>query len=273
VDISVIIVNYRTPGLLKQCIRGFDLVHIKLSYEIIVIDNNSGDGSKDMIAEHFPNVTYISSPSNVGLAKAINAGIKKSQGDFILIVNPDIAVLDGAVEKLYNFLQENPKAALVAPRLVNPDGTTQLSCYKFPSRMVPVYRRTPLGRLPWARNSLQEYLMLDWDHNNNRTVDWVLGASMLIRKSAIDQVGLMDERFFLYFEDVDWCRRFWEQQWEVHYIADAKMVHYHQRLSAESPGLSGIFSKATRIHILSGIKYFMKYFDQRKKKEAAQDAT
>lgn len=264
-DISVIIVNYKTPGLLKQCIKGFGLVNIPLSYEIIVVDNGSNDGSKEMTAERFPDVTYIGLPSNVGLAKALNIGIRQSKGEFILIVNPDIAVLEGAVERLHAFLQQNPSVALVGPRLVNPDRTTQLSCYKFPSRMIPVYRRTPLGRLPWARNTLSEYLMLDWGHDENKPVDWVLGASMLIRKSAIDAVGLMDERFFLYFEDVDWCRRFWKHNWKVMYIAEATMVHYHQRLSAESPGLSGIFSKATRIHILSGLKYFLKYFDEKSK--------
>lgn len=262
-DISIIIVNYKTPGLLQQCIRGIQLVNIPLSYEIIVIDNASNDGSKGIVAEKFPHVAFVGNATNIGLAKAINIGLQRSRGEFIMILNPDIAVLEGAVEKLHQFLLEHPKVALVAPRLVNPDGTTQLSCYKFPGKMIPVYRRTPLGRLPWAKKMLQEYLMLDWDHNDNRAVDWVLGACMLIRRSAVDDVGFMDERFFLYFEDVDWCRRFWSNGWSVYYVADAKMVHYHQRLSAESPGLSGIFSKATRIHILSGMKYFMKYFRER----------
>lgn len=221
-----------------------------------------------MIHEQFPDVTYIALPTNLGLAKAINIGIHAAKGDYILIANPDIAVLEGAVELLHQFLLEHPKVALVGPRLVNPDGTTQLSCYKFPSWMVPVYRRTPLGRLPWARRVLGAYLMLDWNHEQNRTVDWVLGACMLIRRSAIEDVGLMDERFFLYFEDVDWCHRFWKNGWEVYYIADARMVHYHQRLSAESPGLSGIFSKATRIHILSGLKYFAKHFEERDRTKA-----
>ena len=101
--------------------------------------------------------------------------------------------------------------------------------------------------------------MMDWDHRSNQPVDWLLGACLMVRKSAISQVGLMDERFFLYFEDVDWCRRFWQNGYQIYYVADAEMIHYHQRLSAEYQGLRSLFSSLTRIHIASWLKYMAKY--------------
>jgi hypothetical protein len=102
--------------------------------------------------------------------------------------------------------------------------------------------------------------MFDKQRDINGPVDWILGACMLVSRTAYEKIGEMDERFFLYFEDVDWCRRFWAAGYEVHYVPDAELIHYHRRLSAESPGLSGIFTKATRIHIQSWMRYFKKYF-------------
>ena len=115
--------------------------------------------------------------------------------------------------------------------------------------------------------------MLDRDHNANFPVDWVLGACMMVRRSALEKVGLMDERFFLYFEDVDWCRRFWHAGFPVYYVgAEAELVHYHRRLSAVNPGLSGFFSYPTRVHMLSGVKYFAKYYRQEKPRYAVANA-
>jgi len=264
-DLSIIVLNYKSKGLLKQCIKGVKLLNLKLNYEIIVVDNNSQDSSVDMIKEQFTDIKLIVSEKNIGCAGGNNLGIEVSQGKYIMILNPDIAVFEKSIEIMYKFMENNPDVALIGPKLINPDGTTQLSCYKFPSYFVPIYRRLPLGRLPFARKTLKDYLMTEADHNKNQMVDWVLGACMMVRKEAIDKVGLMDERFFMYFEDVDWCRRFWQAGYKVYYIADAEMVHYHQRLSAMNPGLQGLFTKATRIHISSWNKYFAKYMGVKNK--------
>lgn len=259
IKLSIIILNYKTKGLLRQCIKGIELLKLKLPYEIIVVDNHSQDSSVKMMKEKFPHILCLESEENRGCAAGNNLGIKKARGEYIMILNPDIAIFEGVIEKLINFMDGNPAIGLAAPKLINPDGSRQISCYRFPRFMTPIYRRTPLGSLPWVKKHLRHYLMLDESFGPVKDVDWVLGACMLARKEAVDKVGLMDERFILYFEDVDWCRQFWQAGYRVCYLSEIEIVHYHQRLSAESPGLKGIFSQATRIHIASAVKYFAKY--------------
>lgn len=260
VDLSIIIVNYRSKGLVKTCLKGIYQAHIQRSFEIIVVDNASHDGCVEMVHEFYPGVKTIAAKENLGLAFGNNLGIRASRGAYLLIINPDIAVFEGMVEKMIEYLEKNSHVALLGPKLINPDQTVQSSIYRFPTPVVPLYRRTPLGRLPWAKTILSEYVLAGRDRNVPRPVDWVLGACMLIQRQAYEVIGDMDERFFLYFEDVDWCRRFWSAGYEVHYFPGASLVHYHRRLSAEYPGLSGVLTRATRIHITSGIKYYLKYF-------------
>lgn len=267
-DLSIIILNYKTKGLVKQCIKGIDLLNLKLDYEIIVVDNGSNDSCVEMIRQNYivnkdvnfkGQIKLIESKENVGYTAGNNLGIKKARGEYILILNPDITVLKDAIETMIKFLKENPKVGMVGPKLINPDGTIQYSCYQFPRWYTPILRRTILGKLPFAKKILRRYLLMDWDHNQNRRVEWLLGSGTMIKREALEKVGLMDERFFLYYSDIDWCRRFWQDDFAVYYLALAEMVHYHQRLSAEVPGIRSIFSKVTRIHISDAIKYFAKY--------------
>lgn len=257
--LSIIILNYQARGLLKSCLKSIQNARLRLAYEIIVVDNNSGDGSLEMVRQTFPAVRTIAAAVNGGCATGNNLGLLAARGEYALILNPDTTVFPNSIEELVVFLDEHPDAALVGPKLVHPDRSTQLSCFRFPDPLIPILRRTPLGRFDFAQRSLRRYLMKDWDHGSTQAVDWVLGACMLVRTRAIEEVGLMDERFFLYFEDVDWCRRFQAHGFRVYYCPTATLVHYHQRLSAENPGLRGIFSATTRTHILSGLLYFMKY--------------
>jgi len=259
-ELTIIILNYKTKGLLKQCLRGIKESNLAMATEVIVVDNNSKDGSVAMVEEIFPDIKIVISPTNVGFAAGANLGLRLATGRYLMILNTDVAIFRGAVEQLHKYLVNHPTAGIVAPKLINPDGTTQLSCYRFPNFIIPILRRTPLGKLPWAKKILRSYLMSDWDHQNTRPIGWALGACLMVRRVALDQVGIFDERFFLYFEDVDLCRRFWQRGWEVWYVSDAEMVHYHRRLSAESPGLTGLFSYPTRVHIISGLKYFAKYY-------------
>lgn len=265
-DLSIIILNYKTRGLLKQCLRGVQLFDLNLDYEIIVVDNHSGDGTVEMMRGEFPHIKLITSPENNGFAAGVNLGIKEAIGNYLLLLNTDVAILDNAIRKMYDFMESYSQAGLAGPKLLNPDGSTQLSCYRFPSFFIPIYRRTPLGKLPFAKKNLRKYLMLDWNHKESRTVDWILGACMIVKKEAVNKVGLMDERFFLYFEDVDWCRRFWQNGYKVYYMAEVELVHYHKRESAENPGLKGVFSYPTRIHIASWLKYFAKYLGAKTEK-------
>jgi GT2 family glycosyltransferase len=254
-EISIIINNYKTRGLLRQCLKGIEKHPPSVSYEVIVVDNNSQDGSVELVREEFPEVGLIASDENLGHHRGNNLGMKKASGRYILILNTDIAFLDNAIDKMHKFMEEHQEAALVGPKLKNPDGSIQMSCMRFPTPMVPIYRRTFLGKLPKAKRELDNYLMADFDHNRNKEVDWILGACILVRRSVIDQVGLLDEDLFLYFGDIAWCYEFWKAGHKVYYLSSSDVVHYHKRESAQS----GIFSRVFWIHIKDWIKYLKKY--------------
>jgi GT2 family glycosyltransferase len=185
--------------------------------------------------------------------------MRDSRGRYVLIMNPDITVRPESVDTMVRFMDRNPDVGIMGPKLLHPDGSVDHSCYRFPKWTTPVYRRTPLGRLSVGREEVGRYVMADYDHGQTRDVDWLLGAVLMVRKSAIEKVGMFDERYFLYFEDTDWCRRFWDAGYRVVYHTGATMVHYHERLSAQVPWILGPLSKSTRVHIASCIKYFRKW--------------
>lgn len=254
-EISIIINNYKTRGLLKQCLKGIYLYPPNVEFEVIVVDNNSQDGSVELVKETFPQVKLIEAKENLGHHRGNNQGIKHSSGRYVFILNTDIAFLDNSIDKIYRFMESHPEAALVGPKLKNPDGSIQSSCMRFPGKLVPIYRRTFLGRLPFAQKEISDYLMADFDHNQTRTVDWILGACMMVRRSVLDKIGLMDEDLFLYFGDIAWCKKFWQTGYKVYYFIDADIVHYHKRESAQS----GLWSKIFWVHILDWFKYLKKY--------------
>lgn len=255
-EISIIINNYKTRGLLKQCLKGIFANPPAVAFEVVVIDNNSGDGSVELVQEMFPQVKVIASKENLGHHKGNNLGIKNSSGKYVLILNTDIAIMDDAFAKLYRFMEEHPQVALVGPKLKNPDGSIQMSCLRFPHLLTPFYRRTFLGQLKFAKEEVRQYLMEDFDHQTTKPVDWILGACEMVRRSAIDQVGGMDEELFLYFGDVAWCKKFWLAGLPVYYFTDCDIIHYHKRESAAS----GILSRIFWIHITDWIKYLIKYY-------------
>ncbi len=262
--LSIIILNYKQKAHVRQLLGNIAELTLPYELEVIVVDNGSHDGCEDIVTEVMPSATFIGLPKNLGYAAGNNAGLRLATGDYILILNPDVRMFDGAVEKLINFLETHPEAGLVGPRLINPDGSAQLSGSKFMSFWVPLWRRSSFGHWPRPRQQLQEFFYDGWDRTTSREVGWLIGAALLFHRRAFNDVGLLDENFFLYFEDVDYARRFWEKNWAVHYVADAKIIHYHSRTSAVNPGLSAVFSYATRLHIRSWLQYFKKYRGRKK---------
>jgi GT2 family glycosyltransferase len=258
-DVSIIILNYKSKGLVRQCVKTIRLCAPKTSYEVIVVDNDSGDGVGAMLASQYPEVRFIQSPKNVGYAAGNNLGLRAARGRYLVIMNPDITMRPGSLDAMVAFMDSHADVGIMGPKLVHPDESIDVSCYRFPGYAIPIYRRTPLGKLPAGRRAVSRYLMSEYDRKGDRDVDWLLGAVLMVRRSAIEKVGLLDERYFLYFEDTDWCRRFWQAGWRVVYFTGAKMVHYHERLSAQGSWLVSPFRKSTRIHISSCIKYFMKW--------------
>lgn len=258
-DLSIIIVNYRSKDKLVNCLRSLEASDLSgIDYEIIVVENNSGDELVDLIAA-YDQIKLIKSPVNLGMGGGNNLGIKNSSGKYILIANPDLVFSPKAIKVLYQYLSTHLEAAIVGPKLLNPDQSLQYSCARFPSIFLPILRRTVIGRMfPFI---IEKYLMKKDDHTKIRSADWSLGACLLLRREELF-VGnqLFDERFFMYFEDVDLCRRARLEGKKVIYNPEAVVIHDHMRDSARLPWYRALFSdKIAREHLKSWWKYFQKW--------------
>jgi len=229
--ISIILVNYNTIGFLLSCLRSIQECLRGLAHEVIVVDNHSQDNSWPLLRKEFPGFILIGNPSNVGFGRAVNQGFRMAQGKYILILNPDVTMLPGSAEKAIHFLEEHPEVALLLPKLLNPDGTLQFSCRTFPNFPAFFYRRTPLGKFFPNHKVIREHLMLDWEHDEVREVDWGMGACMFLRREDLKDKNIFDERFFLYFEDIDLCFRLKDEGRKVIYYPESIMVHCHARES------------------------------------------
>lgn len=257
--LSIVIVNYNTGQLTIACVKEILKQRLPFDFEIIVVDNASKDDSVELLRSDFPEINVVSSNKNLGLAGGVNIGLEKSKGEYKLVLNPDIVVLNNGIENLVKYMDKNERVGMTGGKLLSPNGRLQYSCYRFYQPMTIIYRRTMLGNTKRGRNVVNRFLMKDYDHNKAMHVDWLMGACLMVRSRALDDVGGMDERFFLYFEDVDWCRRFWEADWKVAYVPEAQFSHYHQR-SSEGGGLLGLISNwVAREHVKSAMKYFWKY--------------
>jgi GT2 family glycosyltransferase len=226
-DLSVVIVNWNTCGDLRECLSSIR----DEGAEVIVVDNASADGSRHMVEEEFPQARLIANTRNLGFATASNLGIEASHGRYVLLLNPDSEVRKGAFKALIDFGDRNPRIGIFGPKILNPDGSIQYSCRRFPNLKAGLFRNTILGRLFPKNAYIRDYLMTGWDHNEPRDVDWVSGAALVIRREAIDDVGLLDERFFMYCEDVDLAFRAGQKGWRVAYFPEAVVVHARAKSS------------------------------------------
>lgn len=253
-QVSIVIISYNTKDLLRACLASISRQYPALLPNVTVVDNASGDGTVDAVRAEFPEVGLVVNPTNLGYAKAVNRGIRGSGTPYVLILNPDIEVGEGSIESLISFMESHPDAGIAGSRLVYPDGTLQYSCRTFYTLPVVLLRRTFLGKIFPKAGALREHLMLDWDHASSRPVDWVIGASMMVRREAFERVGGMDERFFLYLEDVDWCSRMQKHGYRVYYVADAEMKHHHRRESAKM-----LPDRKLLAHLFSTFRYYDKW--------------
>lgn len=267
-DVSILIVHYNTPGLLRQTLKGIRSAAPTVACETIVIDNNPHLRIAERVRKEFPEVRVVVSEKNLGFGGGMNLAMEHAQGRYFLVFNPDIALFPGAIEKLVAFMDSHPDVGIAGPRLANPDRSLQQSCYRFAPPSVILYRRIPwLRALPRARRAVENYLMAEWDHGEVRDVDYLLGAALMVRREAVAQVGKFDPAFFMYFEDQDWCRRFWKHGWRVVYCPQAQMIHYHRRETAEGGFWEQIRNPLTRIQLKSAWRYYRKYKGERNPRE------
>lgn len=257
--VSLITVNYKTPHFIRHLLQGVEEAKLNFPFEYFLVDNDSRDQTVSMVKEKFPWAKVIASKKNIGFGGGNNLAIKQAKGEYVLLMNPDLTLFPGELEAWIDWMDANPDVGISGPRIVNPDGSDQDSCYRFPHLFIPLYRRTFLGRIWFARKSVEQYLMKDMDRTKEQEVDWVLGAALLVRRELLERIGAFDERFFMYFEDADLCRRAWSAGMRVVYTPVAKLIHYHQRQSRTRFAWQAILNPVTRIHIASGFKYFRKY--------------
>jgi len=232
-DVTLVLVSYHSEAPLRRFFASLAVHPIVASHEVIVADNAPGDGTSDWLAAEHPEVQVLAMGGNVGYARGVNAGIEVARGRHVLVVNPDVELEDGAVDRALAYLDENPEVGMVGAQLLDPDGSPQRNARRFYSLTTILLRRTPWGKIQPDHPELRRHLMLDDDLSHPGPVDWVTGAFMLVRREALESVGPMDGRFFLYFEDVDWCYRMWEGGWEIHLLPDVRLVHEFQRTSTK----------------------------------------
>lgn len=212
-DLSIIVVNWNTKDLLSKCLQSIYDTTSNLAFEIIVVDNASTDGSQAMIRQQFPQVCLIENDQNVGFARANNQALTISRGRYFLLLNSDTIVLPYALEKMVQFADVHPEAGIIGCGLLNSDGSVQKSWASFPT-----FWSEMVGRNFRVRRLVEE-------DPATYDVDWLGGACLLVRPEAVNEVGWLDESYFMYSEETDWCFRMRQQGWKVYYLPGAKIIH------------------------------------------------
>lgn len=259
ITVSFVTVNYKTPHFIRHLLHGFEQANVSLPYEYFLVDNASDDGTIELVKQRFHWAIPIRAEKNFGFGGGNNLAIARARGEYIVLLNPDLTVFPGEIEAWIGWMEAHPDVGISGPRVLNPDGTDQSSSYRFPGFFTPLYRRTLIGSTPWGKRAIASYLMQDMDRSAEQDVDWVQGSAMCIRRSVFDRIGRFDDRFFMYFEDTDLCRRAWEAGHRVAYMPHARVVHYLHRESRIHHTWEVFTNRVTRAHIASAIRYFLKY--------------
>lgn len=224
-DVSIIIVNYNTKDVLCDCLESIYEQTQDVRFEAIVVDNASTDGSVNMIKDCFSEVILIENAENRGFAAANNQGIEIAKGRYLLLLNSDTVVLNNAIKKTVEFADSHKEAGILGCRVLNPDRTLQPTCFMFPSLLNVVLLTSYLNNLFPRNRFFGRERMTWWDRTDDSEVDVVTGCFMLVRREAIEQVGFLDEQFFMYGEEVDWCYRFKRNNWKILFTPVAEIIH------------------------------------------------
>jgi GT2 family glycosyltransferase/glycosyltransferase involved in cell wall biosynthesis len=235
-DVSIIIVSYNVAGLLEECLRSiFGREQDSLSVEVIVVDNASRDGSAGLVRERFPQVKLIENVHNYGFPRGCNQGLRAASGRYLFFLNPDAKLEPGALSKLVGFLEQQPEAGIVGPQLRYPDGSLQPNRRRFPGRSLAFVESTILQRYQPFKNwsTLRRFYCEDLPLDQQQQVDWLVGAAFVVRQEVVEQIGGLDERFFMYSEELDFCKRARAKGWQVWYLPKAVVTHQEGRSSAQ----------------------------------------
>ncbi len=253
-DLSVCIVAWNVADDLRQCLQSLRAQEGTATVEVLVVDNASTDDTVGMLAGQFPSVRALANRQNRGFASATNQALALARGRHLLLLNPDTICPPGTLRTLVAFADAHPQAGIIGPKLLNPDGTLQPSCRRFPTISAALFRNTILSRLVPGAKAAADYIMAEWDHSSVREVDWVSGACMMVRREAYEQMGPLDERFFWGSEDVDYCLRAHRAGWQVLYTPEPAITHAVGRCSSQAVARSIV-----RVH-RSMVRLYAKHF-------------
>lgn len=254
-DLTVSIVNTNNRVQLQACLQSITQNTRGVSLELFVVDNASTDGSGDMLARDFPRVTVLRNDERMGFAACHNRALERGTGRYLIILNDDTAIFPGCFETLVQFMDAHPDAGACGPRLLNPDGSLQRTGNRFPTLLFGIFEALSLNRLFPNNPVRRRDQYAGWDRSTTREVDAVSGAALLIRATAMQQIGLLDPNFFIYSEEIDWCYRLHRGGWKVYYVPDARLTHFGgQSTAARAP------QKFHDIHWASFLYYYQKHF-------------
>ncbi|MFZ2804211.1 MAG: glycosyltransferase family 2 protein [Patescibacteria group bacterium] len=262
-DICVVTVTYN--NLHEECLSSLAeaLRHTQKNVRVVVVDNASPTQKADeMVARLLPQATYIRREENHGMGRSTNFGAQQVDANYYFILNPDTRLTDPDIlDKLIQYIESHPDVGIVAPRISNFDGSRQDTCRRFPTWYQPLVQRSALGSTNWGKNYTKYFLMHDFDQSTERPVDWVQGSAMFLPNNVWKDLGGFDDRFWLYFEDIDLCRRAWHSGMKVVYAPHLTLQHAYGRASAKikNPVLNILKTRATRAHIASWAKYMWKW--------------
>lgn len=225
-DLSIIIVSWNVADLLKKCLDSIYKYTQEISFEIFVIDNASSDNSVAMIQENFPKIKFIINQENKGFAAANNQGAIQAQGRYILLLNPDTELKEDSLSKVARFMDKQPKCGIAGCHLENPDGAHQDSVRRFPSFWDQFLILLKIHYIFPRLAIFRYYLYANFDYSREQKVEQVMGAFFMIRREMIEQIGLLDEKFFIWFEEVDFCLRAQKAGWLVYYTPATSIIHH-----------------------------------------------
>ena len=260
-ELSIIITHFKTPHLLLECLDAIKKNLKDISYEVFVSDSEANAGTAFLLKYHHTGVKHIAFRKNVGYAKLVNEGLKKASGRYILILNAD-TVIDNekSIKLMMEYLNQNKKVGVIGPKMVNIDGSIQKSYFREYTLSAVLARRTAWKKTIWGKRALERFEFKKEAADKILKVDWLMGSALMTKGEYAKEIGLMDERYFMYFEDVDWCRRFREAGYEIHYLPKAQLQHFHFKSSDSRKGFLDILTnQLTRTHIASYIKYLLKW--------------
>jgi len=228
VRLNIVIVNYNSGHHLKNCLEAiYKNNGLNGHYTITVYDNGSTDNSARIAENSFPSVHYIYGPKNIGFARAVNMAVKNTKGEYILLVNPDVTLFPGTVDTMIRFMEMNPRCAVVGGEILSPFGYREPTCRRFPDYLNVIFGRRSLARRIFPRNPrTKAYLYLNLDYQKPQKVNFVEGSLMMIKRRALEEIGLFDEQFFLYVEDADMCYRMQKHGWETWWVPRAYAIHF-----------------------------------------------